>query len=123
MSSAQVYTVYIIIYIIYILYVTPTSTPNSRLYSIGHILCLFLLNATGDLNRWAMPLCFHSMFESQRRRHARLVSVGAGTPGGRDAGAGAAIPPPALAPASPGAAPALHHDYGQIHILCYALRC
>ena len=41
----------------------------------------------------------------------------------RDASAGAAIPPPALAPASPGAAPALHHDYRQIHNLCYALRC
>ena len=41
-----------------------------------------------------------------------------------DAG-GAAIPA-ALAPASPGVTarpPGLHHDYGQIHNLCNALRC
>ena len=43
-----------------------------------------------------------------------------------DAG-GAAIPVPVPAPASPGVpapSPAgLHHDYGQIHNLCNALRC
>ena len=32
--------------------------PNSRLYSIGHTLCLFSLNATRDPNRCAMPLWF-----------------------------------------------------------------
>ena len=45
-----------------------------------------------------MPLWFHLVFESQRRRHARLVSIGAGR---RDS------PAPALAPG-------LDHDYGQI---------
>ena len=41
--------------------ITPTSTPNSRLSSIGHTLCLFSLNATRDPNRCAMPLWFHSI--------------------------------------------------------------
>ena len=63
------------------------------------------------------------LFKSQGRYQARLVSIGAGTPG--DAG-GAAIPAPVPAPASPGVpAPppaGLHHGYPQIHNLCNALK-
>ena len=51
-------------------------------------------------HRSAMPLWFHWVFESQRRRHARLVSIGAGRRR-RDS--------PVPAPA-----PGLDHDYGQI---------
>ena len=49
-----------------------------------------------------MPLWFHCVFESQRRRHARLVSIGAGR---RRRRRDSPVPAPA---------PGLHHDYGQI---------
>ena len=49
----------------YILFcIPPTSTPNR-----------FSPNATGDPNKCAMLVWFHSTFESQRRRHACLVSI------------------------------------------------
>ena len=53
--------------------ITPTSTPNSRLYSRTYL--VFVL---AKCHRCAMPLWFHCVFEPQRRRHARLVSIGAG---------------------------------------------
>ena len=90
-------------------------------------------------HRSAMPLWFHLVFESQRRRHARLVSIGAGPAPGLDHDYGQIttsvvllgvqvtdvrrgylggrrrqrrrrqVPAPVPAPA-----PGLHHDYGQI---------
>ena len=54
-------------------YITPTSTPNSGLYSRTYL--VFVL---AKCHRSAMPLWFHLVFESQRRRHARLASIGAG---------------------------------------------
>ena len=122
--------------------ITPTSTPNSRLYSIGLTLCLFSLNATRDPNRCAVPLWFHSIlnpngddmhvgfeFESfvyvKPNGGTRSVRFQSGPGLHGDAGS-AAIPAPVPLPASPGVpapAPAgLHHDYGQIHHLCNALR-
>ena len=59
-------------------------------------------------HRSAMPLWFHLVFESQRRRHAGLVSLGAGRRR-RDS--------PAPAPA-----PGLDHDYGQITTSVVLLR-
>ena len=50
--------------------ITPTSTPNSRLYSRTYL--VFVL---AKCQGCAMPLSFHWVFESQRRRHARLVSI------------------------------------------------
>ena len=75
--------------------ITPTSTPNSRLYSRTYL--VFVL---AKCHRSAMPLWFHLVFESQRRRHARLVSIGAGRRRRRRD--------------SPAPAPGLDHDYGQI---------
>ena len=59
--------------IIYTQNITPTSTPNSRLYSRTYLVLVL-----AKCHRSAMPLWFHLVFESQRRRHARLVSIGAG---------------------------------------------
>ena len=53
--------------------ITPTSTPNSRLYSRTYLVLVL-----AKCHRSAMPLWLHLVFESQRRRHARLVSIGAG---------------------------------------------
>ena len=99
----------------YIKNVTPTSTPKSRLYSVGHVLCLFSLNATRDPNKCAMPLWFHSIFAPQQRRHARLVSIRifCSNPNG---GTRPVRFQPVPAPVSPGvpAPPAtgFHHGYG-----------
>ena len=60
-------------FIFEIVKITPTSTLNSRLYSRTYL--VFVL---AKCHRSAMPLWFHWVFESQRRRHARLVSIGAG---------------------------------------------
>ena len=73
--------------------ITPTSTPNSRLYSRTYLVLVL-----AKCHRSATPLWFHLVFESQRRRHACLVSIGAGRRR-RD---------------SPAPAPGLDHDYGQI---------
>ena len=53
--------------------ITPTSTPNSRLYSRTYLVLVL-----AKCHRSAMPLWFHLAFQSQWRRHARLVSIGAG---------------------------------------------
>ena len=50
--------------------ITPASTPNSRLFSRTYL--VFVL---AKCHRCAMPLWFLSLFEFQRRRHARLVSI------------------------------------------------
>ena len=84
-------------------HITPTSTPNSRLYSRTYL--VFVL---AKCHRCAMPLWFHWVFESQRRQHAHLVSICAGRR--RDS--------PVPAPA-----PGLDHDYGQITARSQPLCC
>ena len=77
--------------------ITPTSTPNSMLYSRTYL--VFVL---AKCHRSAMRLWFHWVFESQRRRHARLVSIGAWRQCRRR---DSPVPAPA---------PGLDHDDGQI---------
>ena len=87
-KSHKIYIYNTIIYII--IYITPTSTPNSRLYSRTYR--VFVL---AKCHRSAMPLWFHLVFESQRRRHARFGfnrrRAPAPAPGLAGAGAGAGI--------------------------------
>ena len=74
------------------IYITPTSTPN------------YLVFVLAKCHRGSKQMCDASVvsfhFFNPNVRHARLVSIGAGTQ--RDASAGAGIPATALAPALPG---------------------
>ena len=71
-SKSNVYKVKFILVVRVTVYILHQHRPQTVGYTLGHILCLFSLNATD-----VRCLCGFIGFQSQRRRHTRLVSIGA----------------------------------------------